>query len=110
MSFTEYNDLPVVACVGKCKKSWWSVDLKDRDKDTCPLCGSAVSQAVEGVHFTVLSRSKRALKYKDFKKYSTMTAREKEELKSFISSGAKLSHISVVKKAFEERAKQEWCA
>ncbi len=110
ISFTGHNELPTIACVGKCKKTWWPIDLEDVAKDVCPMCGSVTSAAMEGVHYSVLARANRDLRYKDFRNFSVLTAQEKEELKAYISSGAKVSHVSAVKKAFEEKAKLEWCS
>ncbi len=63
VSFTGHNELPTIACVGKCKKPWWPIDLEDVAKDVCPMCGSVTSAAMEGVHYSVLAQANRDLRY-----------------------------------------------
>ena len=109
VTFSSFSEPPTFACNNKCKKIFWGYDLDNRSKEICPQCGGEICSAVEGVHFTVLSRSNRDLKFSDFKKYADIDNDEKKHIQKFIDSGVNITHLSTVKEKFQERALKEWC-
>jgi hypothetical protein len=106
--FSNENDAPALACVGKCKKSWWKSDLEENAPDKCPLCAGGLCAAVNGVHFTVLSNANRELKLSDFKKITSMGRKDKHDIKKWINQGIRIANLGMVKPAFEDKAKNEW--
>lgn len=109
ITFVEYSGEPILACVGNCKKAWWSEDFEKRDQSVCPMCGSKVQPAFNNVHYKILNKANRELKFSDFKKVVAMSHKEKLKIKHFLQSGIKISNLSLVKPTFEEKARKEWC-
>lgn len=109
ITFAEYGERPILACIGKCKKAWWLEDFENRDKKLCPMCGSDVHPAIEDVHYKILSKANRNLKYSDFKKIVVMPNHEKIKIKELLKSGVNVTNLSLVKPAFEEKARKKWC-
>lgn len=109
ITFRSLSDEPSFACISKCKKAWWISDLKsDSDQHICMQCGGEVRPATKGVHYKVLVTSNRNLKLTDFEKYGNITSKEKKQTQSWLISNAKIMHLSLVKKRFEEKAVKEW--
>lgn len=109
ITFDELADLPVFACTGKCRKVWWPNILKDRPAGICPLCGGALCEAVEKVHYSVLARANRSLKLSDFQSVQKMDHRDKQTVKGLLAGQTVIHNLSMVKPAFVEKAKNEWC-
>jgi len=109
VTFSNTSKLPTQVCVGKCKKSWWEHDLKDRGFQKCPQCGGMLDKAVENVHFKVLSKYNRKLKLSDLKKFNSLDPKEESTMRDHLNSGMKIHHLSRVKKKFQEKALEEWC-
>src|SRR5690554_5950738 len=105
ITFSSQHETPSQACVGKCKKVWWAIDLANRVAGICPQCGGSLQEAVEGVHFKILKQSKRGLKAKDLRPYTTDEA-ELSRIIDLINKGAHIGHLSMVKPAFEAKAKR----
>lgn len=109
VTFSSFEEPPVYACSGKCKKVFWLDDMEDGSKaESCEQCGGELSPAVNKVHYNVLAKANRNLKISDFKKYGTITSSEKKTLQDYLARGAKITHLSSVKPKFEQRAKDEW--
>lgn len=101
---------PQYACVEMCRKVFWEEDLEGwYGTNACPACKGRLQSAVEGVHFKVLSQSKRPLKVSDFEKFTKVSKEEKEKLRQMLSGKTVVSHMSTVKEKFVEKAKKEWC-
>jgi len=106
--FSCLNENPIFSCVGKCKKSWWLRGFLNLSKEFCPLCHGDLTDAVEKVHFTVLKSSKKQLSLNDFKQFYTLDREDKDYVNTLLKSNVDISNLGVVKKAFEEKAKQDW--
>lgn len=101
---------PVIACTGKCRKVWWLSDFERRDSTICPQCGSSgLCEAVEKVHFSVLNRADRALRLGDFTSATKVNSKDKAAIKGLLEKGVVIEGLGVVKPAFIEKAKKEWC-
>ena len=110
ITFCDENDLPTLACVDKCRKVWWESCLENKPKDACPLCASRLVSAHKDVHFNVLANANRGLRFSDFKKIKQMNRRDKVAIKELMERKVRISNLSLVKPAFEAKAKAEWCS
>jgi hypothetical protein len=109
VTFRSLCDLPTFACTGKCKKVFWESDIEsDEAKVTCKQCGSSITNAVNNVHFKVLSKGSRNLKISDFKTYGVVKNSEKKQVQSYLAMNAQIMHLSLVKPQFEKHAIAEW--
>jgi hypothetical protein len=106
--FSCLNENPTFSCDGKCKKSWWLRDFLDLSQDVCPLCRGGLTDAVEKVHFTVLKTSKKKLSLNDFKQFYTLDREDKVYVNNLLKSNVEIFNLGIVKKAFEDKAKQDW--
>jgi hypothetical protein len=109
VTFDELAELPEFACAGKCRKVWWGQMLKDYPAGKCPLCSGELCRAVEKVHFTVLARANRSLKLSDFQSVQKMDTKDKQTIKNLLAGKSVIHNLSMVKPAFVEKAKAEWC-
>ena len=109
ISFSDQNTAPQYACIHQCKKVWWDVDFDDKPKDSCPMCGGDLVEAIEKVHFNVLYAANRDVRYKDIKKIMQIPQKEKLQIKQYFDIGAKLNNLSFIKPAFNKKARNEWC-
>lgn len=108
ITFSSFNNHPVFACTGKCKKIFFESDIADDVTGICPQCGDRLVNAVSGVHFKVLSTSNRKLKLSDFKKYAGIKHAEKRQIQNCLDMNAEIKHVSFVKDKFEEHAIRNW--
>tara|TARA_R110002049_G_C9168792_1_gene561674 strand:- start:3649 stop:4041 length:393 start_codon:yes stop_codon:yes gene_type:complete len=107
ITFSSFSEIPVLACVGKCKKIFWKDDIQ-KETEKCPQCDCEITDAVQDVHFNILSKADRNLKLSDFKQHVPLTHTDKQQLKSYFSIDAIIQHMSIVKSEFEQFAVSEW--
>jgi|GEM_PF-2190179 len=107
ITFRSLNDDPGIACLGHCRKVFWTTDIESKH-ELCLQCGGAMSAAILGTHYKVLARAERNLKRSDFKKYGLTKSDFISQIKDCLSKQGKVMHLSFVKPAFEERAKALW--
>jgi hypothetical protein len=112
VTFDNHETKPILACVGKCRKVWWNEQLSLQGKSLrCPQCGSTnLDQAVEKVHYKILSIANRVLRFSDFEIISKTDPESWMQIKSFFEKNVVIDHISVVKPAFVDMAKKQWCS
>ncbi|WP_240224589.1 hypothetical protein [Rheinheimera hassiensis] len=110
ITFDEHSSKPEIACTGNCRKAWWKSDFANKHISLCPLCGGSLCEAVEKVHYNVLSSANRPLRLSDFTSTTDVPHREKLSIKALLKGGAGINNLSVVKPAFVEKARAEWCS
>ena len=111
LTFDGKNTKPELACLGNCKKVWWQSDLENRPENTCPLCGhQGLTKAIEKVHYKILTSANRPLRLSDFTDFTKVTHKDKQFVKGFLANGGGIDNLSIVKPAFIEKAKAEWCS
>lgn len=110
ITFDEHSNKPEIACTSKCRKVWWKSDFANRPKNVCPLCGGSLCEAIEKVHYKVLNSAKRPLRLSDFTSTTKVPHRDKLSIKALFKGGAGIYNLSVVKPAFEDKARAEWCS
>jgi hypothetical protein len=109
ITFSSLCDLPIYACIDKCKKVFWESNMKEEaNKEKCSMCDGILTKAVDGVHFKILSKANRNLKLSDIKAYNVINNSEKKALQSYLAMDAQIMHLSYVKPQFEKRAIAEW--
>ncbi len=108
ISFSDANEKPTYACIGKCKSIWWSSDI-DEDHMVCKKCGGKIETAVEKVHYKILRKNNKRLSLNDFKNHlSNLSREDKELIKTYTVGTAKIGLLSIVKSKFADKAKKEW--
>ena len=102
---------PEIACTGNCKKVWWLSDFDGRDAEICPQCGSSdLCEAIAKVHYSVVNSANRPLKLSDFTSVTAVPYKDKQSIKNFLQQNGGINTLSVVKPAFVEKARKEWCS
>tara|TARA_R110002167_G_scaffold12129_7_gene52006 strand:+ start:97 stop:489 length:393 start_codon:yes stop_codon:yes gene_type:complete len=107
ITFSSLNEVPVLACVGKCKKIFWKDDIQ-KEIGKCPQCDCEITTAIQGVHFNILSKANRNLKLSDIKMYASIKHSDKKTFQSYLAMGAQFPHLSHVKPEFTQYAISEW--
>jgi len=108
ISFTDANEKPTYACIGKCKSVWWPADI-DLDLMICKKCGGKIATAVESDHYKILRKNNKRLSLNDFKNHLSKLSREDKQLiKNYTVGSAKVGLLSIVKSKFADKAKEEW--
>ncbi len=105
ITFSDENDIPMFACVSKCKSVYW-----DNNNLICEKCNGKIEKAVNKVHFKVLMKRKRHLNIKDFtKQIPHLSKQNKKSIEAYTGIKAKIGLLSIVKTKYIEKAKKEWC-
>jgi len=108
ISFTDGNEKPTSACIGKCKLIWWPSDVNQNIK-LCKKCAGKIETAIENKHYKILRKHNNRLSLNDFKKHlPNLSKTDKELIKSYTKGTEKVGLLSLIKTEFSEKEKQGW--
>jgi len=107
ITFSDTNELPLYACIGKCKSVLWASDIDDQM--ICNKCGGEIETAIIKVHYRVLRKNDNRLSLNDFKNnLANLSRDDKALIKSKIGSEEKVGILNIVKPEYIDKAQNEW--
>lgn len=69
--YSDFDDLPQLACIGKCRSVWFPLDVENIPAFSCPKCGGILTSAKEGQNYEIVEQrktSEKAIQHMAFKK------------------------------------------